>query len=54
VKTGLPVIILDRHFWQPGWTEPTKDEWRDKQRGLLAGDDWVADANHCAEAGKYH
>lgn len=47
-KTGLPVIILDLHFWKPGWTEPTEDEWRDKQRGLLASDDWIADGNYHA------
>jgi adenylate kinase family enzyme len=44
-KTGLPVIILDFHFWKPGWTEPTEDEWRDKQRRLLASDDWIAEGN---------
>ena len=47
-KTGLPVIVLDVHFWQPGWTEPTEAEWREKQRRLLAGDDWIADGNYHA------
>lgn len=48
VKTGLPVIVLDVHFWKPGWSEPTEDEWREKQRGLLAGDGWIADGNYHA------
>jgi adenylate kinase family enzyme len=47
-RTGLPVIHLDLHFWQPGWTEPSDDEWRDKQLGLLAGDEWIADGNYHA------
>jgi adenylate kinase family enzyme len=47
-KTGLPVIHLDVHFWKPGWVEPTEDEWREKQRGLLAGDEWIADGNYHA------
>jgi adenylate kinase family enzyme len=47
-RTGLPVITLDLHFWKPGWKEPTEDEWRDKQTGLLAGDDWIADGNYPA------
>lgn len=47
-KTGLPVIHLDVHFWKPGWVEPTEDEWREKQRGLLAGDDWIVDGNYHA------
>jgi adenylate kinase family enzyme len=48
VKTGLPVIHLDLHFWEPGWVEPSEDEWREKQRGLLAGDEWIADGNYHA------
>jgi adenylate kinase family enzyme len=24
---GLPVIHLDKEYWQPGWTEPPKAEW---------------------------
>jgi adenylate kinase family enzyme len=45
-KTGLPVIHLDHHFWKHGWTEPSDREWRDLQRGLLAGDEWIADGNY--------
>jgi adenylate kinase family enzyme len=44
-KTGLPVIHLDVHYWKPGWVKPSDDEWRDKQRALLAGDTWIADGN---------
>ncbi len=47
-KTGLPVVVLDLHFWQPGWTQPTEAEWREKQQRLLAGDDWIADGNYHA------
>jgi adenylate kinase family enzyme len=45
-KTGLPVIHLDVHFWKPGWVAPSDDEWREKQRALLAGDEWIADGNY--------
>lgn len=44
-RTGLPVIHLDVHYWKPGWVEPSEDEWREKQRGLLAGAAWIADGN---------
>ena len=46
VKTGLPVVHLDLHFWKPGWIAPSEDEWREKQRGLLAGDEWIVDGNY--------
>ena len=47
-ETGLPVIVLDFHFWLPGWAEPTEAAWREKQNTLLAGDDWIADGNYHA------
>jgi adenylate kinase family enzyme len=47
-KTGLPVIHLDVHFWKPGWAEPSEDEWREKQRSLLSGDEWIVDGNYHA------
>ena len=45
-RTGLPVIHLDFHYWKPGWVKPSDDEWREKQRSLLAGDAWIADGNY--------
>jgi adenylate kinase family enzyme len=47
-KTGLPVIHLDIHFWKPGWAEPSEDDWRQTQYGLLASDEWIADGNYHA------
>jgi dephospho-CoA kinase len=37
-KTGLPLVHLDLEFWKPGWTAPSEEEWREKQREVLAGD----------------
>lgn len=47
-KTGLPLIHLDLEFWKPGWAEPSDDEWREKQKSVLAGDAWIADGNYSA------
>src|SRR5262245_29755970 len=44
-ETGLPVIHLDVHYWQPGWVEPSMDAWRETQRRLLSADAWIADGN---------
>ena len=44
--TGLPLVHLDLHFWKPGWVAPSEDEWREKQRRLLAGEAWIADGNY--------
>jgi adenylate kinase family enzyme len=45
-RTGLPVIHLDIHYWKPGWVRPTDDEWRERQRTLLAGEAWIIDGNY--------
>ena len=45
-RTDLPVIHLDLSFWKPGWVAPSETEWREKQRGVLAGDAWIAEGNY--------
>jgi len=40
--------LLDVHFWNPGWVEPSEDEWREKQRDLLNSDEWIVDGNYHA------
>ncbi len=45
-RTGLPVIHLDVFYWKPGWLRPSDDEWRERQRVLLAGDAWIIDGNY--------
>lgn len=47
-RTGLPVIHLDRHYWQPGWVETPAEAWRTLQSELLAGDAWIVDGNYGA------
>jgi adenylate kinase family enzyme len=45
-RLGLPVIHLDRFYWNAGWVETPKDEWKRKVEGLCAGDAWVMDGNY--------
>lgn len=47
-QTGLPVIHLDRLYWQPGWVATPHDVWLEKQRQLLALDAWIIDGNYGA------
>lgn len=44
--TGLPVIHLDAEYWQPGWVETPKDEWKCKVEVLASGDCWIIDGNY--------
>jgi adenylate kinase family enzyme len=42
----LPVIHLDKEFWQPGWVMSDSDEWRERVSELVAGDEWIVDGSY--------
>ena len=44
--SGLPLIHLDAEYWQPGWVEPGKAQWRERVRGLSQGRRWIIDGNY--------
>jgi adenylate kinase family enzyme len=43
--TGLPVIELDKLFWQPGLQALPRDEWVKMQRRLVAQESWIMDGD---------
>jgi adenylate kinase family enzyme len=43
---SLPIIHLDRHFWNPGWVEPDRKEWAQRVVELSSQDAWVMDGNY--------
>ena len=43
--TGLPVIELDKHFWQPGLVPTPRGRWIEIQRTLVSGDRWIMDGD---------
>ncbi|GAB5390042.1 MAG: DNA topology modulation protein [Alphaproteobacteria bacterium] len=45
-RTGLPVIHLDREYWQPGWVEPDKAEFIKRVEELCQQDRWIIDGNY--------
>ena len=45
-RTGLPVIHLDRLYWNTGWVETPHDEWLKRQNSLLAQERWIVDGNY--------
>jgi len=42
---NLPVVELDKHFWQPGLRPTPADEWKKTQQKLISGDKWVIDGD---------
>jgi adenylate kinase family enzyme len=45
-KTGLPLIHLDKEFWQPGWVQTPRPDWRMKVAELAASEHWIMDGNY--------
>ena len=43
--TGLPVIELDRLFWQPGLVATAPAEWAAVERGQAARESWIIDGD---------
>jgi adenylate kinase family enzyme len=45
-KTGLPLVHLDKEYWQPGWTKTPRAQWRARVEALVSGDRWIIDGNY--------
>lgn len=45
-KLDLPLIHLDAEFWQPGWVEMPKQQWKERVASLVARERWVMDGNY--------
>jgi adenylate kinase family enzyme len=43
--TGLPVVELDKVFWQPGLVASSQDAWKDVQQDLVTGDAWILEGD---------
>ncbi|MCL2350910.1 MAG: AAA family ATPase [Firmicutes bacterium] len=43
---GIPVIHLDRLFWNPGWVETPKDEMDRRVIEAASGERWIIDGNY--------
>jgi adenylate kinase family enzyme len=41
----IEVKHLDAFYWQPGWTEPPKEDWLRTVTELVTGDSWIIDGN---------
>ena len=42
-KFGFPLIHLDAHFWNPGWTKTPTEEWNQIVHELCSKPEWVMD-----------
>jgi len=52
-KINVPYISLDHYYWQPGWGETPRDEFRNKVQTALEQNrsGWVIDGNYTGRVG---
>jgi nicotinamide riboside kinase len=43
--TGLPVVELDKLFWQPGLESTSRADWAKTQRTLVEQEQWIIDGD---------
>ncbi len=43
--TGLPLIELDKVFWQPGLAATPRDQWIKMQERLVEASEWIIDGD---------
>jgi adenylate kinase family enzyme len=48
--TGMPVVHLDQHYFEPNWKARPEDEWARIEADLLAGSDWIIDGAFATES----
>lgn len=44
--TGLPIIYLDKHYWNPNWEKKPDDTWLDTVNELCQQPQWIMDGNY--------
>ena len=47
-KLGIRVVHIDKIYWQPGWAEPSREEWKATLADVLQGESWIIDGNYSA------
>lgn len=47
-RLGLPLVHLDGEYFGPGWTKPSKAEWRERVQALVARPQWIIDGNYAS------
>ena len=48
---SLPVIHLDRLYWEPGWVHSQPEIFRMRVTQAISGDRWVTDGNYAGRTG---
>jgi adenylate kinase family enzyme len=45
-RLNIPVIHLDKLYWQPGWVEPDPNSWRETLTHAMGAECWIMDGHY--------
>lgn len=45
-KLNLPIIHLDKYYWNPGWVSTPAPIWKEKVSALTQAEQWIIDGNY--------
>ena len=48
-KLHLPIIHLDRLFWEPGWQKTDKAVFRQRVEQAVSGEAWICEGNYASQ-----
>ncbi len=44
--TGIPLIVLDKYYWQEDWTPMDEERWKSCCADLISRDRWIMDGTY--------
>jgi adenylate kinase family enzyme len=47
-KLKLPLVHLDRYYWNAGWIPSDDPAWEERVRSIIAGQQWILDGNYAS------
>jgi adenylate kinase family enzyme len=50
--TGIPIVSIDALYWQPGWIESERAEFRERLAEVTRQPRWIMDGNYTSAAGE--
>lgn len=51
-SAGLPHVSLDALYWQPGWTEPSREDFLARLDGAVRPPSWIIDGGYIGYDGE--
>lgn len=45
-RLSIPVVYLDKLFWEPNWSKPVPEVFRERVQTAISGSSWICEGNY--------